>query len=217
MPRQPKKQRSVPIHIHGNAAHNAGIYAAIGGLVVSWANNESVFLAMLQALTGGGSLTAAIIWQSQSTSRPRLNLVSRLAREQIKDEKLIADIESAVQRFNGMSRTRNYFCHAMYEYRLSDGAIMSAHAMSLSDTGHPIRAEDKKFNAATINELNDTTMRLSLLNRELWDLVIRVQNALGVQRVQMPQWPGADQSRPIVHPPIETGEEPLELPPTSEG
>lgn len=212
MPRTPKKQRHVPIHIHGNAVHNAGILAAIGGLVVNWANNESVFLAMLQALTGGGSLTAAIIWQSQSTSRPRLNLVSRLCREQLKDERLIADIESAIQRFNNMSRTRNFYCHATYQHRLEDGAIMSAHAMMVSDEGKPIRSEDKKFDAGTINELNDASQRLSVFNRELWDLVMRVQHELGVLRVSLPQLPGEDQRRRIVHLPIET-DEGLEDPP----
>jgi hypothetical protein len=94
----------------------------------------------------------------------------------------------------------------MYEHRQTDGAIMSAHAMMVSDEGNPIRSEDKPFNAGTINELNNTTMRLSELNRELWDLVIRMQDALGVQRVTLPQWPGADQRHQVVHPPIETDE-----------
>lgn len=117
MARAPKKKRPVKIHIHGNAAHNAGILIAIGGLIVHWANNESVFLAMLQTLIAGGEQTAAIIWQSQKTSRPRLDLVGRLVREQVKDQQLIADIESAIARFGGLSRARNFYCHATYEHR----------------------------------------------------------------------------------------------------
>ena len=217
MTRTPKKVRSVGIHIHGNAAHNVGILAAIGGLVVNWGNNESVFLAMLQTLVKGAKLTAAIIWQSQKTSRPRLDLVARLAREQIKDAKLIEDIEEAIHIFSGLSRARNFYCHATYDHRMPDGAIIGASAMTLSEEGDPLRSETKHFDAGIINEINDTSMRLALLNRELWNIVIRMQDALGVQLVRLPQWPGEDPQPPASHPPKNGGASPPEPPEQSQG
>lgn len=62
-PRKPKP-RKITIPINGPVDHNAPFLCAIGGLVVNWANNESVFLAMMQALVQGDEYTAAIIWQS---------------------------------------------------------------------------------------------------------------------------------------------------------
>jgi hypothetical protein len=34
---------------------NGAFLLSIGNLIVNWANNQSVFLAMLQALVGGGA------------------------------------------------------------------------------------------------------------------------------------------------------------------
>jgi hypothetical protein len=109
--RKPRKQKRVTIPVHRDLAHNAGFFLAIGGLVVNWANNESVFMAMLQALVGGERHTATIIWHSHRTTAARLELIARLAREQVQDETLVRDIENAISRFKGFSRTRNFFCH----------------------------------------------------------------------------------------------------------
>src|SRR4051795_13100033 len=95
------RNRVARVPIHRNAAHNAAFMTAIGGLVINWANNESVFLAMLQCFVRGGSLTAAIVWEAQRTSRRRLELLSRLARESIKDEVLLGDITNAIRQFTG--------------------------------------------------------------------------------------------------------------------
>jgi hypothetical protein len=194
MTREPKKRKPMPIHIHGNAAHNMGILIAIGNLIVHWSSNESVFLAMLQTLVTGDSLTAAIIWQSQKTSRPRLDLVSRLVREQVKDTKLIEDIEAAITSFSGLSRARNFYCHATYHRDLNDGAILGAHGMALSPEGDPLTFEEKPFNSATINEINDVSGKL-----------VGLQTSLGVQRVKLPELPDEDQPPQVDHPPKNAG------------
>jgi hypothetical protein len=182
-----------------------GILIAIGNLIVHWSSNESVFLAMLQTLVTGDSLTATIIWQSQKTSRPRLDLVGRLVREQVKDTKLIDDIDAAIAAFSGLSRARNFYCHATYNRDIKDGAILSAHGMALSAEGDPITFEDKQFNSATINEINDASGKLVELNRELWRLVVRLQTSLGVQRVVLPELPDEDQPPQDNHPPKNGG------------
>ena len=89
MTRAPKKSRPVKLPLHGNALHNSGIQISIGGLVIHWANNESVFLAMLKLLAPGTAMTEPIIWQSLRTSRPRLDLVLRLARERVEKDKTL--------------------------------------------------------------------------------------------------------------------------------
>ena len=89
MTRAPKKSRPVKLPLHGNALHNSGIQISIGGLVIHWANNESVFLAILKLLAPGTAMTGPIIWQSLWTSRPRLDLVLRLARERVEKDKTL--------------------------------------------------------------------------------------------------------------------------------
>jgi hypothetical protein len=201
MPRPPKPRQAVKIAIHGNAAHNMSILVAIGGLVVNWANNESVFMAMLQALVSGGEHTAAIIWQSQRTSRARLELVARLVREQVSDPALVNDIEQSMSQFEGFSRVRNFYCHATYEHDPIDGAILGAHGMTLSNEGAPIIFERKLFNRGTLNEIGDVSMRLAAYNRHLWNLVERLQATLGVQRVRLPVLPPLDPPGQATHPP----------------
>ncbi len=194
------KTRGVPkIRIHGNAAHNAGILIAIGGLVVNWSNNESVFLAMLQALVPGGKHQASIIWQSQKTSRPRLELVLRLARDQVTDKELIKDIGDAISQFFGLSRARNFYCHATYEHAKADGAIMSASGMSLTLEEEPLTFETKPFNLGTFNEIGDISMKLAEFNQHLWTLVRRLDAALGVQRSEYPEPPPQDRAEPDIH------------------
>jgi hypothetical protein len=216
MARQPKKRSPVKVHVHGNLAHNASILLVIGQLVVNWANNESVFMAMLQALVPGGEHTAAIIWQSQRTSRPRLDLVLRLVREQVKDAALVNDIEQAIAQFGGFSRARNFYCHATYDHDPTDGAILSAHGMVLSDQGDPLISETKLFNAATMNEIVDVSTKLAIFNRHLWGLVVRLQASLGVQRVKLPELPPLDQQLQTSHPPKSTDASP-QSPPESSG
>jgi hypothetical protein len=200
MSRTPKPRQAVKIHVHGNATHNIGILVAIGGLIVNWANNESVFMAMLQVLIGGGEHTAAITWQSLRTSRGRLELVARLVREQVKDSTLVSDIERSISQFEGVSRARNFYCHATYEHDPIDGAILGAHGMTVSNEGPPIIFERKLFNRGTINEIGDASMRLAAYNRHLWSLVERLQTALGVQRVKLPELPPLDPQAPESRP-----------------
>jgi len=178
----------VQIPIHGYLQHNAGFLVSIGGLVVNWANNESVFLAMLQCLVGGGKHTAAIIWHSQRTTRGRLDLVARLVREQVNDTELVEQIDQAINQFAGLSRVRNFFCHAMYDYD-PEMRLLSATSVNLTPDGYPIESESKKMDRATLNEIKDAAMKLADTNLEQWRLVIRLQRALGVQHAKPPPLP----------------------------
>jgi hypothetical protein len=115
MPRYPReKGKSIDLPVYGNAEHNVGIYQAIGVLVINLGSDESVFLAMLQALLGGDKQTAIIMWLSFYNTANRLELVRRLTKQHVIDKALRGDIESAVVEFCGCTKTRNFFCHAAY-------------------------------------------------------------------------------------------------------
>lgn len=186
MKKPPKKRGVAQVPIHGKASHNAAFLVSIGNLVVNWANNESVFLAMLQMFFGHGGYTAAIVWHSHRTTVARLDLISRLCRERLKDETLIKDVDSAIQKFKAFSRMRNFYCHATYRYS-EELHLVSAQSVTASQEGDPIRFEVKRLDLAALNEMGDTTIRLGEFNAELWKLVRRLQDALGAHHVVLPQ------------------------------
>src|SRR5437588_4983001 len=103
----------------------------IGGLIIAWANNESVFMAMIQALVTGAHHTATIIWHSHRTTHNRMQLLSQLAREQIRDATLNEEIQTAVKRFKGLSGLRNFYCHCSYDYS-SEMQLRGAQGISLT-------------------------------------------------------------------------------------
>jgi len=166
--------------------HNAGIYLAVGGLVIAWANNESVFLAMLQSVMGGDRDAGNIVWFSQRNTKARIDLLLRLCQAKVHDKALLRDLRSAASRFRGLSRVRNLYCHGLYGYdpqfRLNQ--IIST---TVADDGAPVRHTQKFFNQATLNELSDAIIKLAELNRDLWGLVPRLASELGVSSPPIPQ------------------------------
>lgn len=181
--------------IHGKAAHNGAFLVSIGNLVVNWANNESVFMAMLQVLIEGGKFSAAIIWHSQRTTLARLELIDRLCRDRVQDAQLRTDVNRAIASFKGLTRARNFYCHATYSY---DSALKldSATGVTFNQEDDPLNFETKRMDLATLNEIGFVSTELGKLNRALWDLVVRLQNALGGQRVTLPELLRALKSSP---------------------
>jgi len=184
-----KKRGKIPrVPIHGKFAHNGAFLVAIGNLVVNWANNESVFLAMLQVLLSGGNHSAAIVWHSHRTTVSRLELVSRLCREQVKDKALVKEVTTAISRFKNLSRTRNFYCHATYHYD-KELNLDSASGVTSTQEGDPLVFTEKQMDIAALNEISDVSTQLGEFNRHLWSLVERLQVELGVQRVKLPPLP----------------------------
>jgi hypothetical protein len=199
--KKPRKQKIPKVPVHGKAAHNGAFLVSIGNLVVNWANNESVFIAMLQVLLTGDMQPAAIVWHSHRTTQARLELVRSLARERVKNEQLLEDITKAINRFKGFTGIRNFYCHATYRYD-DDQCLSSAFGTTLSQVDDPLRFESKRMDLATLNEMKFATMEMGQFNRDLWNLIERLRVELGVQHEVLPQqlreqksYPD-DQSRP---------------------
>src|SRR5271170_2553009 len=97
MPKYPReKGKSIDLPVYGDAEHNMRIYQAIGVLVTNWGSDESVFLAILQALLAGDKPSAIITWASFHNTANRLELVRRLTRQHVTDKALRAKVESAI-------------------------------------------------------------------------------------------------------------------------
>lgn len=184
-----RRSKAIPkVPITGKAAHNAAFLTSIGSLVVNWANNESVFLAMLQLFLVGGKNSAAIVWQSLRTSNARLELVDRLCRERVKDTELLSEITEAISHFRGLSRIRNFYCHATYRYD-SELNLDSVSSVTSPQEGHPLVSKTKRMDRATLNEIGHASIELMKFNRRLWVIVERLQIELGAHHVTLPILP----------------------------
>lgn len=181
--RSPKKRSPPRIPIYGSI-HNEGFCTAIGGLIINWSNNESVFRAMLQAFVAGDHKMAAIIWQSNFSTDVRLRLLWRLCRERIDDENLLGDIKDAIDKFRGCSKVRNFYCHATYEYD-NEGHIITASSATTPDDGVPLKIDSREMTRGRLNEITSTTKKLAALNREIWLIVERLHAELELPPVKM--------------------------------
>lgn len=187
------KGRTLTMPVMGAADYNSGFFLAIGQLVTLWANNESVFLAMLQVLMPDVGLTPSIVWYSLRTSAARRDLLSKLLRERVTDADLVKEIEAAIVAFRGPTTARNFYCHATYRYD-DQKRLESVQGVTLSQEGVPIRFTTKKIGAAVANEIGNAIVDLAQLNGRLWNLVDRLADTLGVRRVE--RQPSSPESPP---------------------
>lgn len=186
--RKPRKKAAPIIHVYGDAAHNTAFVIAIGHLVINWANNESIFRAMLTALLredDPDSHRTEIVWFSLRNTQARLEIVWNLCRAEIKNESLLEDIGKALDHFRSLTDTRHFYCHAMYTYG-PNKHLERALGVSLSRDGYPLRLTTKRFDSATLNEMQNVSTNLVKLNKKLWRLVTRLRDELGLPLQELP-------------------------------
>ena len=97
-----------------NVGRQTAILTLIGNLVLSWSNNESMFIYVLMVLLEVDEVTAAVVFTTLNTTRARIDLVQRLAAIKLADRAAAQKLEKIVKRFNDLTRIRNEFNHSMY-------------------------------------------------------------------------------------------------------
>jgi hypothetical protein len=154
------------------------ILALIGNLVFSWSNNESMFIYVLMVLLETDEVSAAIVFATLNTTRARLDLVQRLATAKINDRPMAKTLDKIITRFNESTRIRNEFNHCMYTVN-ERGEITHTHAMKIKESrGRLTLGELRPMDDARIAELVKAVADLKTLNRDLWDLLPRLQTAV---------------------------------------
>jgi hypothetical protein len=186
MARKPRERQPMQIPISGELAHNSGFYTAIGGMVVHWANTESIFMAILQVLLSQDKFSAAIVWHSLRATNSRLEMIDKLAKERVKDEALLSDLQACVSKFKGFCRTRNFFCHATYSYD-AVGNLDFAQGIRLTNEDDPLGFERRGMDRSTANQIIDAVTKLPPFSDECWDVAERLDQAFGTQLVERPQ------------------------------
>ena len=104
------------------------VLALIGNLIVNWSNNESLFIYVLMILLDTDRSSAAIVFATLNTTRARLDLIHRLSKIRIRDEKLDKALTKLIDRFNRSTALRNEFNHCMY---ITDDAGQITHTQSM--------------------------------------------------------------------------------------
>ena len=187
--RRSPKAKTLSIPINGPSDINVPICIVIGQLIVNWANNESVFLAMLQNLLACQThRQAAIVWHSHKNTRSRLQLVDSLARDLIRDDDLKDLVLSASKHFYNLTKVRNFYCHGIYRHN-DDMAIIAIQSFDIKNSDENddvVTQKNKIFNVDTIKEISDISMKFVKTNRELWAIVREIGEHTGQQHAQIP-------------------------------
>jgi hypothetical protein len=163
---------------HKTADRRTEILALIGNLVYSWSNNESMFIYVIMLLLGTNQTSAMVVFATLNTTRARLDLVQRLAVARISDKTIAKELDALIDRFNETTRFRNEFNHCIYTVN-DHGEITHTHALRVQERkGRLDVGQPRKMDKARTKAIVDTINELRQLNRDLWNLLPRLEASL---------------------------------------
>lgn len=161
-----------------SAADRQNLMTLIGQLVFSWSNNESLLIYVLMLLLRTDERSAAVVFSTLNTTRARLDLVRRLSLLHLHDAAARAEIDRTIELFNDANRIRNEFMHAMY-FVNEQGEITHTQMLRFIERKGRVSFGDRQpIDTKRIQTLVDVHDRLGQLNRQLWDLLPRLQAAM---------------------------------------
>jgi hypothetical protein len=147
------------------------ILGLIGNLILSWSNNESMFVYVLMILLRVDDVSAALVFTSLNTTRARLDLVRRLASLKIRDEAVASSLSRLLRRFDACTKVRNEFNHCVYNLD-ERGEIVTTHIMRIQEgQGRLSLGSTRAMDESRVRELRDVIRQLKRINRDLWALL----------------------------------------------
>ncbi|WP_442895392.1 hypothetical protein [Bradyrhizobium sp. AZCC 1678] len=151
------------------------VLALMGNLICSWSNNESLFIYVLMILLRTDEASAAVVFATLNTTRARLDLIQRLAKIRVSDKVLSKNLTALIERFSESTKVRNELNHCMFIFD-SSGAITHTQSMRLMETRSSLRfGEIKALDEGRLQEMLRTTHEMTKINREIWDLLPRLE------------------------------------------
>jgi hypothetical protein len=154
------------------------ILALIGNLIVSWSNNESLFIYVLMILLDTDRPSAAIVFATLNTTRARLDLIQRLSKIKLRDEKLNKALSKLIDRFNRSTALRNEFNHCMY---ITDetGRITHTQSMRIVENREYLQfGISKPLDDARLKNMIEAAREMTKINRDIWELLPQLQRHL---------------------------------------
>jgi hypothetical protein len=164
------------------------VLALMGNLICSWSNNESLFIYVLMILLRTDEASAAVVFATLNTTRARLDLIQRLAKIRVSDKALSKNLTALIERFSESTKVRNELNHCMFIFD-SSGAITHTQSMRLMETRSSLRfGEIKALDESRLQEMVRTTHEMTKINREIWDLLPRLEaHVYGVKPQSVPR------------------------------
>jgi len=163
----------------------------VGNLVGSWANCESMFYGIFYCMTASGDNNMpAVLWLSTKSTQARLDMILNIARSLPLLDGMLDDLVERSNAFQGITRTRNLYCHAYYTVSPTTQKIVAVQTVALTPPkpdGSILTLNTKPVSKSTINELVDTIRRASDLNLQLWKTLLRFQAHFQAQHLKLPE------------------------------
>ncbi|TAT98756.1 hypothetical protein ELH77_04100 [Rhizobium ruizarguesonis] len=160
----------------------------IGSLVASWANCESLFYGFIACIVGKAETgIAPTIWLSIKSTKARVDLTLQLLNAANVPQPLKDEISKCAELFDGITRTRNFYCHSYYRVDPSTMNLAVIESFSFDPRARTYRPDNKTLNKATINELVETVRRTYALNNSLWKPLLELREILQAQHVELPE------------------------------
>jgi hypothetical protein len=151
--------------------------ACLGRYVVCTSNVESQFMHALRlALADDTDATMAIWFQFQST-RARLELVRNTFRSAFPQTSYVTKLTGFIARFKGLTRQRNYLCHAGYS--TDENGVVTIVGYQIIEDDYVVMADTtRNLTKGLCNEIRRSCDQLIELNDEVNKLIDELQEDL---------------------------------------
>ena len=180
-------------HLPPNLTVEQQIVICVGQLVVEWAVCESILRGVYVAITGGTSSTARdfseVAWLSTSNTNARCDLLTRATFAANIPETFKKEIKVTISHFKGVTRTRNFFCHAAYEVNPDTFELVAVEGHHLTLNEELVEFDRRTADKAMVHSLLTAITNCGRLAREGMGLVLALQSHLGAHFPELPALP----------------------------
>lgn len=180
LPIHPDFDALAAVAARGSSERRLAFMNLIGDLNLVWSNNESLFIYVLMLLLRTDEKAAAIVFSTLNTTRARLDLVQRLAKVAVADRRVRGELSEIVDRFSAATRLRNDLSHATFVLD-GNGEITHTQHMKVEESRGNLRFGVRRaVDDARLEEIAQTIRDLYVLNRRIWDLMPRLEEAASI-------------------------------------
>lgn len=159
----------------GIAANFEDALKEIGRLTYIWTNTESLLVHIISGLIGCDKDTGVIIFLTLNTTRARIDLVERLAKNGNFGSADLASILGVTKDLIHHAAERNRYNHAIYSLDTANGQI-STIQMRIADRKEKIKmGERRPLDADAMQALHRTIAELTELNVRIRELIQRLK------------------------------------------
>jgi hypothetical protein len=146
----------------------------VGRLNYMWTNTESLLIHLIAGLAGTSKDSAVIIFLTLNTTRARIDLVERLAKMDGRPEGIRDPILEHTKRLGKLSGIRNRFNHCIYSFDPESGNPKTI-LMRIADRKTDIKmGRTDTLDGEALREIEQVVEDLSTLNRDIWQLITRL-------------------------------------------